>query len=106
MISIWQTGKPFTVVNSGTGVDSPEGLGFNNRATPQNNNGGGAGADRPNQIAQAETSSHPSAGSSIQMPSLRNRSEKLATPSAIRCLAPTSATSTYPSSRSSQSRNR
>jgi Carboxypeptidase regulatory-like domain len=59
MIAIWQTGKPFTVVNSGIGADSPEGLGFNNRATPQNNNGGGAGADRPDQIAQAETSSKP-----------------------------------------------
>jgi hypothetical protein len=59
MIAIWQTGKPFTVVNSGIGADSPEGLGFNNRATPQNNSGGGMGADRPNQIAQAETSSHP-----------------------------------------------
>jgi hypothetical protein len=59
MIAIWQTGKPFTVVNSGIGADSPEGLGFNNRATPQNNSGGGMGADRPNQIAPAETSSHP-----------------------------------------------
>jgi hypothetical protein len=59
MITIWQTGKPFTVVNSGIGVDSPEGLGYNNRATPQNNTGGGAGADRPNQIASAQTSSKP-----------------------------------------------
>jgi hypothetical protein len=59
MITIWQTGKPFTVVNSGIGVDSPEGLGYNNRATPQNNTGGGAGADRPNQIVSAQTSSKP-----------------------------------------------
>jgi hypothetical protein len=59
IIAISQSGKPFTVVNSGFGADNPEGLGYNNRATPQNNTGGGAGADRPDQIAQAQTSSKP-----------------------------------------------
>jgi hypothetical protein len=47
MITVWQSGKPFTVVNSGSNIDNPEGLGFNNRATPQN----AGNQDRPNQIA-------------------------------------------------------
>jgi hypothetical protein len=59
IITVAQSGKPFTVVNSGSGADNPEGLGYNNRATPQNNNGGNAGQDRPNQIAPAQTSDKP-----------------------------------------------
>jgi hypothetical protein len=47
MITVWQSGKPFTVINSGSNIDNPEGLGFNNRSTPQNSGGN----DRPNQIA-------------------------------------------------------
>jgi hypothetical protein len=52
MITVWQSGKPFTVINSGSGVDNPiesdgKAHGFNNRSTP-NNSGGN---DRPNQIA-------------------------------------------------------
>jgi hypothetical protein len=47
MITVWQSGKPFTVINSGSNIDNPEGLGYNNRATPQNSGGN----DRPNQIA-------------------------------------------------------
>ena len=47
MITVWQSGKPFTIVNTGGGIDNPDGNGFNNRATPQNN----GGQDRPNQIA-------------------------------------------------------
>ncbi len=49
MISVWQSGKPFTIVNTGSNADNPEGLGFNNRATPQNS----GGQDRPNQIGDA-----------------------------------------------------
>jgi hypothetical protein len=47
MITVWQSGKPFTVINSGSNIDNPEGLGYSNRATPQNSGGN----DRPNQIA-------------------------------------------------------
>ena len=45
-IAEWQSGKPFTIINSGSNVDNPEGLGFNNRAVPQNSGGN----DRPNTI--------------------------------------------------------
>lgn len=50
-ISAWQSGKPFTIVNTGGGVDNPvesdgKQHGFNNRATPQNN----GGQDRPDLI--------------------------------------------------------
>jgi Carboxypeptidase regulatory-like domain/TonB dependent receptor-like, beta-barrel len=45
-ITVWQSGKPFTIVNSGSGIDNPDGNGFNNRAVPQNANG----QDRPNLI--------------------------------------------------------
>jgi hypothetical protein len=44
-ITVWQSGKPFTILNSGSGIDGP----YTNRATPINN----AGNDRPNQIASA-----------------------------------------------------
>ena len=44
-ISVWQGGKPFTVVNGGTGVDGP----YSNRAIPINN----GGSDRPNLIKDA-----------------------------------------------------
>ncbi len=43
-ITVWQSGKPFTIVNSGNGPG-----GFGNRATPKNN----GGQDRPNQIGDA-----------------------------------------------------
>jgi Carboxypeptidase regulatory-like domain/TonB dependent receptor len=52
MILVWQSGKPFTIINSGSGADNPEGLGYNNRAVPQNANG----ADRPDQIVDARLS--------------------------------------------------
>ena len=42
-ITVWQSGKPFSIVNGGSGIDGT----YNNRATPVNN----GGADRPNQIA-------------------------------------------------------
>ncbi len=42
-IAVWQSGKPFDIVNGGTSFDGP----YSNRATPQNN----GGPDRPNQIA-------------------------------------------------------
>ena len=50
-ITAWQSGKPFTIINAGGGVDNPiesdgKQHGFNNRATPQNS----GGQDRPNQI--------------------------------------------------------
>jgi hypothetical protein len=56
-IAVWQTGKPFTIINSGSGADNPATLdtftgeevtpGFSNRAVPQNS----GGSDRPNTIA-------------------------------------------------------
>jgi hypothetical protein len=41
-IAVWQSGKPFDVVNGGTGTDGA----FNNRSTPQNS----GGPDRPDMI--------------------------------------------------------
>jgi hypothetical protein len=57
MILVWQSGKPFTIVSSGSGADNPiesdgKAHGFNNRAVPQNS----GGADRPNQIANPHLS--------------------------------------------------
>jgi hypothetical protein len=57
MIMAWQSGKPFSVVESGAGADNPvesdgKQHGFTNRAVPQNS----GGADRPNQIADARLS--------------------------------------------------
>jgi hypothetical protein len=57
MITAWQSGKPFTIVNTGAGVDNPvesdgKQHGFNNRATPQNS----GGQDRPNQTGDARLS--------------------------------------------------
>jgi hypothetical protein len=57
MILVWQSGKPFTIVSSGSGADNPiesdgKAHGFNNRAVPQNS----GGADRPNQIADPHLS--------------------------------------------------
>ena len=54
MIMAWQSGRVFSVVETGNGLDNPvesDGLrhGFNNRATPQN----AGGADRPSQIGDA-----------------------------------------------------
>ena len=51
-ITAWQTGKPFTIDQSGSGVDNPvesDGIahGFSNRAVPQNSGGN----DRPDTIA-------------------------------------------------------
>jgi hypothetical protein len=54
MIAVWQSGRPFTIINSGSGADNPEGLGYNNRAVAQNS----GGADRPNTIADPRLS-HP-----------------------------------------------
>jgi len=53
-IVVWQSGKPFTIIETGSGADNPiesDGIahGFNNRATPQNS----GGQDRPNQIMDA-----------------------------------------------------
>jgi hypothetical protein len=51
-IAAWQSGKPFTIINSGNGVDatiSPyngQTESYGNRATPQNNGGN----DRPNLV--------------------------------------------------------
>jgi hypothetical protein len=56
IITVWQSGKPFSIVSSGAGLDDPANdnpgdptatYGFNNRAVPQNS----GGLDRPNQIA-------------------------------------------------------
>ena len=44
-ISAWQSGKPFSITNSGNGIDGI----YNNRATPKNN----GGQDRPDQIGDA-----------------------------------------------------
>ncbi|WP_158819671.1 TonB-dependent receptor [Granulicella sp. S156] len=62
MIMVWQSGKPFSIVESGAGADDPDtdcdlqgvckARGFNNRAVPQNS----GGADRPNQIADSRLS--------------------------------------------------
>ena len=57
-ITVWQSGKPFTITQTGSGVDNPTGddpanptktFGYNNRATPLNS----GGQDRPNQIGDA-----------------------------------------------------
>ncbi|WP_353069685.1 carboxypeptidase regulatory-like domain-containing protein [Tunturibacter empetritectus] len=65
-ITVWQSGKPFTITETGSGADNPFELnaagklvqfGYNNRATPQNN----GGQDRPNQIvadARGSKSNH------------------------------------------------
>ena len=47
-ISVWQSGKPFSIVNGGSGIDGT----YNNRATPFNNGGG----DRPDQIGNPHLS--------------------------------------------------
>jgi hypothetical protein len=57
MVTAWQSGKPFTIVNTGAGADNPvesdgKQHGFNNRATPQNS----GGQDRPNQTGDARLS--------------------------------------------------
>lgn len=61
MIAVWQTGKPFTILNSGGGVDDPTGdnpanptqtYGFSNRAVPQNS----GGADRPDTVGNPNLS--------------------------------------------------
>ena len=53
-IAAWQSGKPFTVINSGGGIDNPiesdgKQHGFSNRSTPQNSGGN----DRPDQLGDA-----------------------------------------------------
>jgi hypothetical protein len=53
-ITVWQSGKPFTITSTGSGADNPiesDGLkhGYSNRATPQNSGGN----DRPNQLGDA-----------------------------------------------------
>jgi hypothetical protein len=61
LLMSWQSGKVFSILQSGLGADNPvdcdyagvcRARGFNNRATPQN----AGGADRPNQIADARLS--------------------------------------------------
>ncbi|ADV82091.1 TonB-dependent receptor [Terriglobus saanensis] len=56
-ITVWQSGKPFTITSTGSGVDNPiesdgKPHGFSNRATPQNSGGN----DRPNQLGDARGS--------------------------------------------------
>src|SRR6201998_787989 len=56
-IAAWQSGKPFTITETGSGADNPvesDGLqhGYNNRATPLNS----GGQDRPDQIRDARLS--------------------------------------------------
>jgi len=53
-ITVWQSGKPFTITSTGSGADNPveadgKQYGFSNRATPQNSGGN----DRPNQLGDA-----------------------------------------------------
>ena len=50
-ITVWQSGKPFTITSTGSGADNPfesdgKQHGYNNRAVPQNS----GGQDRPNQV--------------------------------------------------------
>jgi hypothetical protein len=62
MIMAWQSGKPFSVIESGQGADNPLDsgptaptpmqYGYNNRAVPLNS----GGSDRPNQIAEPRLS--------------------------------------------------
>ncbi|WP_263384894.1 TonB-dependent receptor [Granulicella arctica] len=47
-IAVWQSGKPFSIVNGGSGIDGI----YTNRATPVNN----GGSDRPNQISNPRLS--------------------------------------------------
>jgi hypothetical protein len=47
-ITVWQSGKPFSILNGGSGSDGP----YGNRAVPINN----PGSDRPNQIKDARIS--------------------------------------------------
>jgi hypothetical protein len=56
-IVAWQSGKPFTITETGSGADNPvesdgKQHGYNNRATPLNN----GGQDRPDQIKDARLS--------------------------------------------------
>jgi len=60
-ITVFQSGKPFTITETGSGADNPAGddptnptktFGYNNRATPLNS----GGQDRPNQIGDARAS--------------------------------------------------
>ena len=56
-ITAWQSGKPFTITETGSGADNPfesdgKQHGYNNRSTPLNS----GGQDRPNQIKDARLS--------------------------------------------------
>ena len=56
-ITAWQSGKPFTITETGSGADDPvesdgQQHGYNNRATPINS----GGQDRPDQIKDARLS--------------------------------------------------
>jgi TonB dependent receptor len=56
-IMVWQSGKPFTITETGSGADNPverdgKQHGYNNRATPLNS----GGQDRPDQISDARLS--------------------------------------------------
>ncbi len=62
VITVWQSGKPFSIIESGQGADNPldsgptaltpTQYGYNNRAVPLNS----GGADRPDQIAEPRLS--------------------------------------------------
>ena len=62
LIGVWQSGKPFSIVESGSGADdpldsgpldeTPKAYGYSNRAVPQNS----GGSDRPNTIANPRLS--------------------------------------------------
>jgi Carboxypeptidase regulatory-like domain len=57
-ITAWQSGKPFTIIETGSGADNPvesdgQQHGYNNRATPLNS----GGQDRPDQIKNPRLSS-------------------------------------------------
>jgi Carboxypeptidase regulatory-like domain len=56
-ILVWQSGKPFTITETGSGADNPfesdgKQHGYNNRATPLNS----GGQDRPDQLRDARLS--------------------------------------------------
>ena len=50
-ITVWQSGKPVSILNGGSGIDGT----YGNRATPINN----GGTDRPNQLHAASLATHP-----------------------------------------------
>ena len=51
-IAVWQSGKPFSIVESGSGADNPDGFAYSNRAVPKNS----GGSDRPDTIGSTHIS--------------------------------------------------